>query len=69
MLEAADRVGGAAADRTLGQRFGQFGFHIWAWPDRFNVDLEEIKSTGVSHLYGERTILSFYDAILRAHEL
>jgi hypothetical protein len=67
--QARDLGGDWVGERPMRQRLAPFGFHIWAWPDRFNVDLEEIKSTGVSHLYGERTVMGFYDAILRAHEL
>lgn len=63
------QVESSSTPEILSKRTAVLGFHIWGWPDRYNIDLEEIKSTGVAHLYGEDTVLSFYDAIVRAHDL
>ena len=45
------------------------GFHFWFWPDRWNVDLEEIGMHGVCHLHDNRVSMNFYEAIIRAFEL
>jgi pyruvate-formate lyase-activating enzyme len=42
---------------------------LWGWPDRYNIDLDDIQSTGVKHLTHTGEVLEFYEAIVRAGEL
>jgi molybdenum cofactor biosynthesis enzyme MoaA len=43
--------------------------NLWAWPDRHNLDLDDIQSTGVNHMTHDGRILDFYEAIVRAEDL
>lgn len=43
--------------------------NLWAWPDRHNLDLDDVQSTGVNHMTRDGRILDFYEAIVRAEEL
>lgn len=47
----------------------EMAFHLWQWPDRYTIDLEEIQGHGVRHLYDNRVSMNMVDAVNRAYEL
>jgi uncharacterized radical SAM superfamily Fe-S cluster-containing enzyme len=42
---------------------------MWWWFDKTNIDLEEIRASGVMHATNDGRILPFSEAILIADEL
>jgi molybdenum cofactor biosynthesis enzyme MoaA len=43
--------------------------NIWHWPDRYNIDLNEINSHEVNHMTYDGDILNFNEAMIRSKEL
>jgi uncharacterized radical SAM superfamily Fe-S cluster-containing enzyme len=43
--------------------------NLWGWPDRYNIDLNDVQATGVKHMTHDGRILDFYEAITRPEEL
>jgi hypothetical protein len=43
--------------------------NIWHWPDRYNIDLDEINSHEVNHLTHDGHILNFNEAMIRPEEI
>ena len=54
---------------SLSNALKTMDINLWHWPDRYNIDLEETKSHGVTHLYDNRLVMNFHEAMIRAYDL
>jgi uncharacterized radical SAM superfamily Fe-S cluster-containing enzyme len=43
--------------------------NVWHWPDRYNIDLNEINSHEVNHMTYDGDILNFNEAMIRTEEI
>lgn len=62
-------VGGFLPPAVYQAKYRTLSINTWGWPDRHNIDFQEIWSHGIYHLHDNRTPMNFCEAVLRAEEL
>ncbi len=43
--------------------------NIWAWPDKYNIDLNDIQALNLNHMTHDGKFLNFFEAMVRSHEI